>query len=59
MYIVFTTVCMYVCIIKTVLVVRGGCDFLQKAQAVQAAGGRAVIIGNLYPNIFRLVSFLI
>ena len=35
---------------------RGTCDFLTKTVEVQKAGGIAVIVGNLYPYIIRMVS---
>lgn len=41
---------------QIVLVRRGSCNFLKKAEEVQAAGGRAVIIGSLYPYLVRMVS---
>jgi hypothetical protein len=37
-----------------VLVRRGSCNFLKKAEEVQAAGGRAVIIGSMHPYIVRM-----
>lgn len=39
---------------KIVLVRRGSCPFVKKAEEVQAAGGRAIIIGSLYPYIVRM-----
>lgn len=40
---------------KIVLVRRGTCPFVKKAEEVQAAGGRAMIVGNQYPYIVRSV----
>jgi hypothetical protein len=40
---------------KIVLVRRGSCPFVKKAEEVQAAGGRAVVVGNQYPFIVRMV----
>jgi hypothetical protein len=40
---------------KAVLVRRGGCPFVKKAEEVQAAGGRIVIIGSQQPYIVRMV----
>lgn len=39
---------------KTVLVRRGGCPFVKKAEEVQAAGGRVMVLGNLHPHIVRM-----
>ncbi len=39
---------------KAVLVRRGGCPFVKKAEEVQAAGGRVVILGNSHPYIVRM-----
>jgi hypothetical protein len=38
---------------KIVLVRRGSCPFVKKAEEVQAAGGRAMIVGNQQPYIVR------
>lgn len=42
---------------KLVLVRRGGCPFVRKAEEVEAAGGRVMIIGstNVFP--VRMVRF--
>jgi hypothetical protein len=40
---------------KVVLVRRGGCPFVKKAEEVQAAGGRAMVVGSLNPYILRMV----
>ena len=39
---------------KAVLVRRGGCPFVKKAEEVQAAGGRVIMLGNLHPHIVRM-----
>ena len=39
---------------KAVLVRRGSCPFVKKAEEIQAAGGRMMIIGNQYPYIVRM-----
>lgn len=41
---------------KVVLVRRGGCPFVQKAEMVQAAGGIAMAVGSLNSNILRMVG---
>lgn len=41
---------------KAVLVRRGGCPFVKKAESVQAAGGVAVVIGSTDPYVVRMVS---
>ena len=41
---------------KVVLVRRGGCNFAKKAEEVQAAGGRAVCVGNDRGYLTRMVS---
>lgn len=41
---------------KAVLVRRGSCPFVKKAEEIQAAGGRVMVIGNQYPFIVRAVS---
>jgi PA domain len=41
---------------KAVLVRRGGCPFVKKAEEIQAAGGRVMIVGNHHPFITRMVS---
>ncbi len=41
---------------KVVLVRRGSCPFVRKAEEVQAAGGRAVVVGSINPYIVRMVS---
>jgi hypothetical protein len=43
---------------KVVLVRRGSCPFVKKAEEVQAAGGRAVVVGSINPYIVRMVSVL-
>lgn len=40
---------------KVVLVRRGSCPFVKKAEEVQAAGGRAMVVGSLHPYILRMV----
>jgi len=39
---------------KAVLVRRGGCPFVRKAEEIQAAGGQVMILGNLHPHIVRM-----
>lgn len=39
---------------KIVLVRRGSCPFVKKAEEIQAAGGRAMIVGNSYSYIVRM-----
>lgn len=39
---------------KAVLVRRGNCPFVKKAEEVQAAGGRIMIVGSLHPYIVRM-----
>jgi hypothetical protein len=39
---------------KAVLVRRGGCPFVKKAEEVQAAGGRVMLLGNMHPHIVRM-----
>ena len=39
---------------KAVLVRRGSCPFVKKAEEVQAAGGRIMIVGSLHPYIVRM-----
>lgn len=39
---------------KVVLVRRGGCPFVKKAEEVQAAGGRVMVLGNLHSHIVRM-----
>ncbi len=39
---------------KAVLVRRGSCPFVKKAEEIQAAGGRVMIIGNQHPYIVRM-----
>lgn len=39
---------------KAVLVRRGTCSFVQKAENVQAAGGIAMIVGSLHPHLLRM-----
>lgn len=41
---------------KVVLVRRGSCPFVKKAEEVQAAGGRAMVVGSIHPYILRMVS---
>eukprot|EP01033_Poteriospumella_lacustris_P010307 gene10307-7323_t len=38
---------------KIVLVRRGSCPFVKKAEEIQAAGGRAMIVGNQHPYLVR------
>lgn len=40
---------------KVVLVRRGSCAFVKKAEEVQAAGGRAMVVGSVHPYIVRMV----
>ena len=40
---------------KAVLVRRGGCPFVKKAEEIQAAGGRVMVVGNHQPFIVRMV----
>jgi len=39
---------------KVVLVRRGSCAFVKKAEEVQAAGGRTMIVGSVHPYIVRM-----
>eukprot|EP00605_Chrysophyceae_sp_TOSAG23-4_P001962 GSChrysophyteH1.ASY1.ANO1.2173.1 assembled CDS len=39
---------------KAVLVRRGGCPFVKKAEEVQNAGGRVIILGNNHAHIVRM-----
>lgn len=39
---------------KAVLVRRGGCPFVKKAEEVQAAGGRVMIVGSLHAHLVRM-----
>ena len=39
---------------KVVLVRRGGCPFVKKAEEVQAAGGRVIVLGNMHPQLVRM-----
>lgn len=39
---------------KAVLVRRGTCSFVQKAENVQAAGGVAMIVGSVHPHLLRM-----
>eukprot|EP00286_Rhodomonas_abbreviata_P026156 CAMPEP_0181296284 /NCGR_PEP_ID=MMETSP1101-20121128/4618_1 /TAXON_ID=46948 /ORGANISM="Rhodomonas abbreviata, Strain Caron Lab Isolate" /LENGTH=440 /DNA_ID=CAMNT_0023401131 /DNA_START=172 /DNA_END=1491 /DNA_ORIENTATION=+ len=39
---------------KAVLVRRGSCPFVKKAEEVQAAGGRVMLVGSLHPYILRM-----
>lgn len=39
---------------KVVLVRRGGCPFVKKAEEVQAAGGRVMVLGNTHSHIVRM-----
>jgi PA domain len=41
---------------KAVLVRRGGCPFVKKAEEIQAAGGRVMVVGNHQPFLTRMVS---
>ena len=40
---------------KAVLVRRGTCSFVQKAENVQAAGGAAMIVGSVHTHLLRMV----
>lgn len=40
---------------KAVLVRRGSCPFVKKAEEVQAAGGRVMVVGSIHPYILRMV----
>jgi len=44
---------------KVVLVRRGSCPFVKKAEEVQAAGGKAIIVGNQQPYIVRMVMLIL
>lgn len=44
---------------KAVLVKRGSCEFLKKAEVVRDAGGTAIIVGSTYPYIVRMVRVII
>jgi len=39
---------------KYVLVRRGGCPFVKKAEHIQAAGGKLMIVGSMHPYIVRM-----
>lgn len=39
---------------KVVLVRRGGCPFVKKAEEVQSAGGKVMVLGNTSPHIVRM-----
>lgn len=39
---------------KAVLVRRGGCPFVKKAEEIQAAGGRVMMLGNVHSHIVRM-----
>ena len=39
---------------KVVLVRRGGCPFVKKAEEVQSAGGKVMVLGNTYTHIVRM-----
>ncbi len=39
---------------KAVLVRRGGCPFVKKAEEIQAAGGRIMVLGNQHSHIVRM-----
>merc|ERR1711916_11500 len=39
---------------KMVLVRRGGCPFVKKAEQIQAAGASGIILGGLAPYIVRM-----
>jgi len=39
---------------KAVLVRRGGCPFVRKAEEIQAAGGSIMLLGNMHPHIVRM-----
>jgi minor extracellular serine protease Vpr len=41
---------------KAVLVRRGTCSFVQKAENVQAAGGVAMLVGSVHTHLLRMVS---
>lgn len=40
---------------KAVLVRRGSCSFVQKAEHIQAAGGAAMIVSSLQAHLLRMV----
>jgi hypothetical protein len=40
---------------KVVLVRRGSCPFVKKAEEVQAAGGRVMVVASVNPYIVRMV----
>lgn len=40
---------------KAVLVRRGTCAFVKKAEEIQAAGGTAMIVGSVHPYLVRMV----
>lgn len=44
---------------KVVLVRRGGCTFVKKAEEIMNAGGRAMVVGSSHPYLIRMVSFLL
>ncbi|KAJ1404278.1 hypothetical protein B484DRAFT_222239 [Ochromonadaceae sp. CCMP2298] len=39
---------------KVVLVRRGTCPFVKKAEEVQAAGGAVMVVGSLHPYVLRM-----
>jgi hypothetical protein len=41
---------------KAVLIRRGSCPFVQKAENVQNAGGAAMIVGSVHSYLLRMVS---
>ncbi len=46
--------CDCVCLGKAVLVRRGGCPFVRKAEMVQAAGGAVMLVGSKQPYLVRM-----
>ena len=44
---------------KIVLVRRGGCPFVKKAEEIQAAGGRVMVVGNQQPFLVRMVRLIV
>lgn len=43
---------------KAVLVKRGGCPFVKKAENVQAAGGSVILVGSKHPYLVRMVRHI-
>ncbi len=44
---------------KAVLVRRGSCSFVQKAEMIQSAGGVAMIVSSLHSHLLRMVSMYV